>query len=456
MIDDAQGHGDGSGVMPFHLWPAQVNVLWALMQQRLVVILKARQLGISWLCCWYALWLALFNAGKVVLLFSRGQDEADELLRRVKSLYERLPLWLLAVLPKRTRDNTDVQGWANGSRIQSFPATPGSGRSFTASLVIVDEAAFLQWGDGLFVALKPTIDAGGQLIIVSTANGVGNLFHRLWVQSVAGRLQYTTIFLPWWARPGRDAAWYAAQLREYTDPAMVKQEYPASAQEAFLVSGRPRFAAEWLGWQTANLRSPLPWAVLPTPLRTVPGLAVYTLPRPGRRAVIGADVAEGTADGDYSAAVVLDVLTGEELASLHGHWEPDVFAQHLAALARAYHADLAVERNNHGHAVLVALKALQTPRIVLGHDGRRGWLTTEQTKVQGVDGLAASLRDRTVTIRTQATLDELQIYSVLKNGSTGAPHGYHDDRVMAWLIARAVAYRPQGLQQSNYREDTHQ
>src|SRR5690242_20478512 len=86
VIDDAQG--DGAGMMAFRLWPAQVQVLWSLMTEQLMVILKARQLGISWLCCSYALWLCLFYPGKVVLLFSKGQDEANEMLRRIKVLYE--------------------------------------------------------------------------------------------------------------------------------------------------------------------------------------------------------------------------------------------------------------------------------------------------------------------------------------------------------------------------------
>src|SRR5690349_24033190 len=102
-IDDAQGSGDG--ILPFHLWPAQVEVLWSLMTEQLTVILKARQLGISWLCCSYALWLCLFSPGKVVLLFSKGQDEANEMLRRIRVLYERLPDWLRDATAL-TKDNT--------------------------------------------------------------------------------------------------------------------------------------------------------------------------------------------------------------------------------------------------------------------------------------------------------------------------------------------------------------
>lgn len=428
--------------MPFHLWPAQVRVMWALMATRLVIILKARQLGISWICCWYALWLCLFQPGKVVLCFSKGQSEANELLRRIKDLYDRLPDWMRQAGPVLIKDNTEELVWANGSRVRSLPASQGAGRSHTASLVILDEAAFLQFAGQLYTALKPTIDAGGQLVIISTANGIGNLFHQLWVKAVAGLNAFTSIFLPWWSRPGRDAAWYAAQLAEYTDPRMVKQEYPATASEAFLVSGRTRFAAEWIIAQAANARPGIPQTEYPAALRGIPGLMLYALPAPGRRCILAADVAEGLETGDFSAATLIDAVTWEELAHLHGHWEPDVFAEHLATTAEAYDAQIAVERNNHGHAVLVTLKQRCRRRIAHGHDDRPGWLTNAQTKPQSIDLLATALRDGLATIRTQATLDELQIYRVGKNGDTSAPSGYYDDRVMTWAIALIVARRP--------------
>lgn len=443
IIDDAQGHGDGGGVMPFKLWPSQISVMWALMIARLVLILKARQLGISWLCCGYALWFCLFQAGKMVLLFSKGQDEANELLRRVKVLYERLPDWLRDAAPALAKPaNTQEMVWSHGSRIRSLPASPGAGRSFTASLVVLDEAAFLAFAEPLYTALKPTIDAGGQLIVLSTANGIGNLFHRLWTRASSGLNGFKAIFLPWWSRPGRDAAWYTRQEAEYTDLAMVRQEYPATATEAFLVSGRVRFASDWVTRQARHVRPGLARTAWPESLRTIPGLTIYAVPKVGRRVIIGADVAEGLEHGDYSAAVGIDAVTWEELFHLHGHWEPDEYAIHLDKLARAYSASLGIERNNHGHAVLVKLKELKTPKIALGHDDRPGWLTNAQTKPQSIDLLATALRDDSAIIHTQATLDELQIYRVLKDGSTGAPHGYFDDRVMSWAVALMLARRP--------------
>jgi hypothetical protein len=428
--------------MAFKLWPAQMFILWQLLTRRLVIILKARQLGISWLCCWYALWMCLTRPGAVVLLFSKGQGEADELLRRIKALYYRLPEWLLAELPSVTKENTTELVFDNAARIHSLPATQSAGRSFTASLVILDEAAFLQWANPLYTAIKPTIDAGGQLVILSTANGIGNLFHQLWVKAVAGVNGFLYIFLPWWSRPGRDAVWYAKQLNEYTDPMMVLQEYPATPEEAFISSGRVRFASEWVKGQSSNIQPGLPRSSWPKGLQSIPqGIKVYALPRRGGRYVIGADVAEGLEHGDYSAAVLIDVATWEEVASLHGHWEPDQYADLLIALATPYNASVLVERNNHGHAVLATFKLRQFSAL-RGRDNKAGWLTNSQTKPISIDALAVALRDRLCKVRTQAALDEMSIYRVEDDGDTSAPEGYHDDFVMAWAVALCAVKRP--------------
>ena len=243
-------------VMRFRLWPAQVALLWTLLTNRLVLILKARQLGISWICCWYALWLCLFHPGKVVLLFSRGQDEANEMLRRVRVLYERLPEWMRQAAPALLKQNMEEMAWANESRIQSLPASPGSGRSFTASLAIMDEAAFMQWASELYTAMKPTIDGGGQLIVLSTANGRANLFFNLCDRARRGVSGFAFRFLPWHARPGRDAAWYALTEAEAVDSALMRQEYPATPDEAFEATEVDAFLPSIALWDACE--EPLP------------------------------------------------------------------------------------------------------------------------------------------------------------------------------------------------------
>lgn len=444
VIDDVHGQettGDG-GTRPFVLWPVQEELAQRLGCERLLVILKARQLGISWLVCAYVLHLCLMHPGKVVLLFSQGQMEAEELLRRVAVLYDRLGVGFRAAGPALKKGNTGVLAWSNESRIESLPATQRAGRSFTASLVVMDEAAHMQYGGRLFNAAKPTMADGGQLIVLSTANGVGGMFHTLWTRAVAGLNRFATAFLSWKARPDRDQAWYDRQVEEAADPGLIPQEYPNNPTEAFLVSGRVRFQPAWIAAQAANIQPGLPESAWPEEFRGIDGLVVFQTPGPsiGRLPsfVLSADVAEGLEGGDYSTSPLFAVARNgsriEELACLHGRWEPDEFAERLAIMAEAYDATILVERNNHGHAVLSKLRSLCPDRILDGPDGRPGWSTTSTTKPQAIDGLAVALRDGTAIVRSQATLDEMQVYRLLSAGRTGAPEGFHDDRVMSWAI----------------------
>jgi hypothetical protein len=443
-IDDAQDNDDrGTGTMPFRLWDGQKGLAAALQDNDRIIALKARQLGISWVCCGHELWLSFFSPNKVCLLFSKGQAEANELLRRVKVMYERLPEWLRRYSPLAKPPNKSEIEFANGSRILSLPASEHAGSSWTASSVLMDEYAKVLFAEDLFAAVKPTIDGGGQLIIVSTAFGIGNKFHALWTKAAAGENDFVPIFMPWWMRPGRDQAWYDRQVAEETDPGRVKENYPATATEAFRVSGNVRFHTDWIEAQTKNLlKDGMAQDELPENLRGIQGLVVYGPPEKDHDYLIGADVAEGLEHGDHSAAVVIDRQSWVEKAMLCGHWEPDEFAEILKNLAEFFGALIAPERNNHGHAVIAALKLKDCYAIWRDNKDVFGWLTNVQTKPAAIDLLAEALRDGLVTIRTAATLDELQVYRREANGKTSAPDGYFDDRVMAWAIALAATRFP--------------
>lgn len=440
---DTTGGTEG-GTVRFRLWPAQVAVMGTIATSRKSIILKARQLGISWVVCGYVLWLCLFHENQSIFLFSKRQKDADELIRRIKALYARLPGELRDRLPKIGRkNNVREMEWSNGSKIQSMPDTKDSGVGNTASLVVLDEWARMQHGKTLYEQISPVMEAAGQMIILSTANGLGNCMHDLWDKAIRGANSFKTIFLPWWYRPGRTKSWYAKAKADSNDLSKFIENYPANAIEAFRASGNTRFHPDWVQAQAKNLRDPIPPAKWPGVLRGIPAhhLKVYKLPEFGRRYVIGADVAEGKETSNFDAAVVLDAETLEEVAFLHGQWEPDIYALFLMDLGQCYadtdgrEAVVIPERNNHGHAVLATMKLKGYRRVGLGHDGYPGWLTGPKTKPEGIDLLAEMLRAGLITVRSAAALHEMSVYKRLKNGSTGAEPPYYDDIVMAWYVA---------------------
>lgn len=471
------------GTIPFDLWPWQRDLVRRYQTTRQLIALKSRQIGVSEVTIAYALWLARFRPSKTILIISKGQKEADDLLTRLMFMYTHLPPWLQASpdAPDHARlgkantsqiqiDHLDAAGRAHPSVIHSLPATRDTGRGYPASLVIMDEWAFQQWDANIWGGVKPTIDSGGQLIGISTANGLGNTFHSIWTGAVAGENSFTPIFLSWRRHPERDDTWYARQARDY-QPWLLHQEYPGHPTEAFIQSGRPVFDATYL--TAAAARS----TTFPPPLRQSDGITIWAEPIPeqrdpqtnavtarAHRYLIAADVAEGLADGDYDAAAVVDRDTGMQVAEIHGHWPFAEFAAKLDALGRYYHtATLAVERNNHGHSVLLALQSglagqtedgqlrpypalyhYQDPIVTAGAppQSRPGWATTAQTKPLAIDHLAQGLREEAYLPRSQAFYDEALVYAYDDKGKMSAPPGYHDDLVMAHAIAAYLLLRP--------------
>jgi hypothetical protein len=434
-----------SAWIPFRLWTEQIEVLDALREYRLNVILKARQLGMTWLCLAYALWLMIFKPSATILLFSKRENESIYLLgdERLRGMYDRLPDWLRS--PETAPDSAMTWCLANGSIARAFPSTAGD--SYTATWALVDEADLCPDLGRLMRSVKPTIDGGGQLVLLSRADKSKPLseFKRLYRGAKSQESPWHPIFLPWYVRPERDADWYEAQradiLHRTGSLDDLYEQYPATDTEALSArSLDKRIPAPWLD-QCFGERLPL--ATLPPDAPSIPGLEVYALPRPGARYVVSADPAEGNPTSDDSALEVMDLLTGEQMASLSGKFQPSVFASYIDAVGRWYNAaPVFVERNNHGHAVLLLLAEYSPLVRLVGLDGREGWNTTAHSKAQMWSWTADAFRERQVILYSFVT--RMQLGSI-EGSSLRAPEGEHDDRAVAFglcCVALMFAHMP--------------
>lgn len=431
--------GRGGEWIPFRLWPEQRRMARLLQENRLVVVLKARQLGLTWLVLAFALWLLLFHPIATVLLFSRRDDEAVDLLGvRLRGMHDRLPAWMRA--SGFTTDNDHEWALVSGSRALAFPTTAGD--SYTATMAIVDEADLVPDLDRLMRAVKPTIDGGGRMVLLSRADKTRPLspFKRIYEGATKGENGWASIFLPWYARPDRDAAWYEGQRRDILARTGavddLHEQYPATDAEALAPRSLDRrLSAEWLKRcyePREPVTGPYPFRVQTPP--AIPGLAVYALPVPGRRYVVGADPAEGNPTSEQSALEVLDADSGEEVASLAGRFEPATFAAHVATIGRYYNsAAVLVERNNHGHAVLLWLLDHARDLVRLcGDDRKSGWNTTTKSKAMLYDRAGEALRDGETIIHNQDTFAQL---ASIEGSTDRAPEGQPDDRAMAFVLA---------------------
>lgn len=444
----------------FDLWPGQEPVLGALQRHRQLIILKARQLGMTWLVLGYFLHKMLFQPAATVLLFSRRDDEAMELLsdERMKGMYRRLPGWMQC----RAVTVSNAHEWvlSNGSRALAFPTTAGD--SYTANAVLVDEADLVPNLNRLMRSVKPTIDNGGQLILLSRADKETPLseFKQIYRAARLGQNGWQPVFLPWSVHPGRSVAWYGAQrLDVQTRTGALDdlyEQYPETDEQALAPRQKDkRLALAWIEACTSTLRQAQGSATAPAPtpalpqlgggrvtaaaqaaggrVPALPGLTVYQRPAPGRRYVIGVDSAEGNPSSDDSVACVIDMASWEQVAVLAGKLEPGAFAAQIRQVAHYYHkATVNPERQNHGHATILALQSFGDVVIALGLDGRPGWSSDERGKLLMYDLTAEALQNGSCRVACAETRAQL---ANIESNTLRAPAGLHDDYADAFGLA---------------------
>lgn len=421
----------------FDLWPEQVKVFNLIEWHQLTLFLKARQLGLTWLVLAYILHGLLFKPIFEALIFSKREDEAFYLLgeERLKGMYARLPGWMQARVVQV--DSASQLRLSNGSGVRAFPSNAGD--SYTATCAFIDEADLVPDLGRLLRSVKPTIDAGGKLVMVSRADKSRpeSPFKRIYRAARDERNEWRTMFLPWSVRPERDAAWYDAQRRDFLSNTGTLddlwEQYPETDEQALAARTLDkRIPPAWIEG-CFEARASLPLEDLPEGAPNVPGLHVYSLPEEDADYVIGVDPAEGNPTSDDSAFHVLRRDTNEEVAMLAGKFEPAVLAAHVDSVGRWFNrAAVMCERNNHGHAVLLWLRDHSPLKRLVGLDKREGWLSSTLGKAQLYDNAANAFKEGMALIHTRKTFDQLRS---IEGSSLRAPEGQMDDCADSYALA---------------------
>jgi len=220
------------------------------------------------------------------------------------------------------------------------------------------------------------------------------------------------------------------------------QEFAENDTECFLRSGRPVF-------EIALIEARLRRVGEARKSELNNALQVWLDPEPGRHYILGADVAEGITGGDYSAAEVIDAETGLQCAEIQVQWPIRRFAEEVARLGHHYNrALLAIERNNHGHAVLNVLQhhleysPIYRHRDAVDGEMKAGWPMNAKTKPEAVAALGRMILTAPSVFVSRRLLEECRSFDYGNDGEMAARKGTHDDLVIAMAIAQAV--RAQG------------
>ena len=431
------------GRVIFNLYPFQAKVLSLWKDNPYSLILKSRQLGISTLAAGYSLWLMLFHKDKNILCIATKQETAKNMVTKTKFMFDNLPSWLK--IPAEENNKLALK-LNNGSQIKATSAASDAGRSEAVSLLIIDEAAFIEGIEPIWASAQQTLATGGGAIVLSTPFGTGNWFHKTWVKAEALENSFLPIKLPWYVHPERNQAWRDKQDIELGDPRLAAQECDCD----FTTSGDVVYYPEHLEYMTST------HVVEPMERRGVDkNLWIWESPDYTRNYLVVADVARG--DGkDFSAFHVFDLETNAQVAEFKSQLSPKEFGYMLVGIATEYNeALLVVENASIGWATLDSIQERNYRNLyyspksdVATSDSyfsryediskmTPGFTMSLKTRPLVINKGREYLGDHSVIIRSKRLIEEMKIF-VWKNGKAEAQSGYNDDLVMCYNTAMYV------------------
>jgi hypothetical protein len=353
-------------------------------------------------------------------------------------------------------------------------------RGDTIHRLHISEMAFIEDQNRVKATLQAVPLDSGEVTIETTPNGVGGLFYDMWHDPDQ---PYEKFFFPWFMhdeyqiftdklvpsitdeelkfvehakkRYGVDITKHQIAYRRFKQVELkdlFMQEYPEDDETCFLSSGQAAMNLLLIAELQRQAISPYYSDATTRLFRTYNNAHRYAC---------GVDTAEGVG-GDWSRACMFDVNTREQVGTLNTHrTKPEDFAEAVNNFCcRFTERDrplplLGVERNNHGHAVLMKLEQLQYPNLFfrekgtdehgnMMYDDRPGWVTDKVTRPLMIDTFIDGVEKESCRLHDKDTFAECRTL-VNNEGKIEAQDGKHDDCVIAGAIGLQMVLKSQVL-----------
>ena len=433
------------GLIPFEMFPFQEDCVDEFLEHRFNIVVKSRQLGLSTLVAAHAVWMAIFQKEKNILIIATKLSVAQNFINKVKTMIRSLPSWML--LAEIVEDNKQKIKFSHGSEIKAVPTSEDAGRSESLSLLIIDEAAFVRNFDTIWTGIYPTISTGGRVIILSTPNGVGGQYHKLYVDAEAGLNEFNPINLPWSVHPERDNEWFEKTTKNL-NKRQIAQEYLCD----FAISGETFLDLNSIEWLRTNIRPPA------EKMGSDRNVWIWKYPLSEHNYILSADVSRGDSK-DYSTFHIIDTTTSEVVAEYKGKIKPDNFAELINEFGLKYcKALVCPENNSYGYATILKLQDLKYPKLYYRKKSQvyigdyvppssaeiAGFNTNGKTRSTILAKLEEVIRNRQLISYSSRFYEELKVFT-WNTGRAEARSGFNDDLVMSlaigsWILEGASDY----------------
>lgn len=419
------------GLVPFNLYPYQERMFDHFNSNRFSIVLACRQSGKSISSCAYLLWYALFHSEKNIAILANKGATAREMLSRITLMLENLPFFLQPGCKSLNKGSIE---FSNNSKILAAATSGSSIRGLSINLLFLDEFAFVENDVEFYTSTYPVVSSGksSRVIVTSTANGLGNTFHKIYEGAVQGTNSYKPFRVDWWDVPGRDEEW-KKQTIENTSELQFMQEFGNS----FLGAGNTLISGDKLLSLKAD-----------NPVYRQGSVCVYEKPNPEHNYMMFVDVAKGRGQ-DYSTFNIIDITSRpfKQVATFRDNLiSPLLFPDHIYKYAKTYNdAYVIIESNDQGSVVCNGLYyELEYENVFVESAVKANALgvnMTKKVKRIGCSNLKDLIEEDKLTIVDAETIIELSQFEA-RGSSYEATPGNHDDLVMNLVMFGYFATTP--------------
>ena len=409
------------GLVPFNLYPYQEKMFDHFNNNRFSIVLACRQSGKSISSVGYLIWFACFHSEKTIAILANKGATAREMLSRVTLMLENLPFFLQPGCKALNKGSIE---FSNNSRIIAAATSGSSIRGMSVNLLFLDEFAFVERANEFYTSTYPVISAGKdtKVIITSTANGIGNTFHKIWEGAVQKVNEFVPFTVNWNDVPGRDEEWKRQTIAN-TSQLQFDQEFG----NTFFGTGDTLINAETL----LSFRAKPPQQALEGA-----DLLVYDTPQKGHEYVMTVDVSKGRGQ-DYSTFNVIDISMRpfKQVAVYRNNTiSPILFPNIIYKYAKLWNeAYVVIESNDQGTLVCQGLyQDLEYENIHMESAvkaDRIGIEMNRKVKRLGCSAIKDILEENKLDIVDENTILEISTF-VSKGQSYEASDGNHDDLMM--------------------------
>lgn len=452
MVNHMKIQHPTQGEIPFIPFDYQVDLIQNYNENRNSINMLGRQMGKTTVAAGYLLWYAMFKPNSTILVAAHKQTGAAEIMQRIRFAYESIPDHIRAGV---TEYNKGSITFDTGSRIVSTTTTENSGRGMSLTLVYLDEFAFVppRIATEFWTSLSPTLATGGKCIITSTPNSDEDQFALLWKEAqkktdefgitIPGGLGvngFKELMAIWSEHPDRDEKW-------------ASQERAKIGDERF----RRENECEFIIYDE-TLINPIHLLELENkrPIELIGNSRWFEKPVSDHIYSISLDPSAGTG-GDNAGIQVMDLSTMTQIGEWYHNKTPvEGQIQTLMGMLN-YLKDhgcrdiyWSVENNTIGEAALVVIRDtgeesfpgefLSEPKKVAGKRGRRGFHTSNRSKMEACLTLKRYVEQKKITIHSESLISELKCF-VKTAHSFAAKEGAMDDLVMSLILnVRMIDY----------------